>query len=262
MDLPAAELWRLVGEGLALTYRAAPGYDARLTPDATLVLSGEAVADLNYAVIGPGPRPAERLEAFARVLHEQRLPGYVILSADVAGPLVPAARALGLQPLGSLPLMTCGDAGEAAPTGDYGVVRVEGTQDLRAANAVAAAAFGLPADAARRAWGPAILDGPGVDVFLAWRGAAPVAALQTTRFGAKVGIWAMGTAPLHQRRGAGRAVLGAAMAHHRARGAALFYLGATEAGRPLYERAGFRTVAEGAVWAAGHERVGRPCQAR
>ena len=91
-----------------------------------------------------------------------------------------------------------------------------------------------------------------MDVFLARRGAAPVAALQTTRFGATVGIWAMGTAPEHQRQGAGRALLGAAMAHHRARGAARFYLGATEAGRPLYERAGFRTVAEAAVWAVGH----------
>ena len=96
-----------------------------------------------------------------------------------------------------------------------------------------------------------MLDGPGVAVFLAWRGATPVSTLQTTRFGAKVGIWGMGTAPAHQRRGAGRALLGAALAYHRARGAALFYLGATEAGRPLHERVGFRTVTAGVTWAAG-----------
>jgi hypothetical protein len=117
MDLPTTELWRLVGEGLALTYRAAPGYDARLTPDATLVLSGEAVADLNYAVIGLGPRAGERLSEFARAFGERQLPISVILSAAVTGQLAPAARALDLQPLGSIPLMTCSDAAAAAASG-------------------------------------------------------------------------------------------------------------------------------------------------
>ncbi len=176
----------------------------------------------------------------------------MILSAAVAGQLAPTARELGLHPLGSIPIMTCGGAGEAETPGDYGVVRVESVQDLRAANDVAAEAFGLPADAVQRVWGPAILDGPGVDVFLARREVTPVGALQTTRFGAKVGIWGMATTPAYQRQGAGRVLLGVAMAYHRARGAALFYLGATEAGRPLYERVGFRTVTEGVVWAAGH----------
>jgi hypothetical protein len=31
----------------------------------------------------------------------------------------------------------------------------------------------------------------------------------------------------------------------------MFYLGATEEGKPLYERAGFRTVTETAIWIAG-----------
>jgi len=52
----------------------------------------------------------------------------------------------------------------------------------------------------------------------------------------------MATPQESQRSGAGRALLTEVMARHRASGTRLFYLGATEAGYPLYERLGFRTV--------------------
>ncbi len=48
-----AEVNRLSGEALALCYRAAPGYYARLRRNSALVLSGEPFADLNYLLIGP-----------------------------------------------------------------------------------------------------------------------------------------------------------------------------------------------------------------
>ena len=73
----------------------------------------------------------------------------------------------------------------------------------------------------------------------------------TTSGGKVVGIWSMATAPEHQRQGAGRATLAAVMAHHRQRGAGLFYLGATPVGKALYEGAGFRTVEETPIWVAG-----------
>jgi Tat protein secretion system quality control protein TatD with DNase activity len=60
------------------------------------------------------------------------------------------------------------------------------------------------------------------------------------------------TPPEQQRQGAGRATLEAAMAYHRAQGTSIFYLGATEAGKPLYERTGFRTLEETPIWVAGH----------
>ena len=67
-----------------------------------------------------------------------------------------------------------------------------------------------------------------------------------------MGIWNMATLPEEQRKGVGRAVIDQAVAYHQERGATMFYLMATEAGYPLYERAGFRTVTQPAVWVAGH----------
>jgi len=62
----------------------------------------------------------------------------------------------------------------------------------------------------------------------------------------------MATPPEHQRKGAGRALLEYVIQHQRHRGATRFFLCATQAGYPLYDRVGFRTVSDCAVWVAGH----------
>jgi GNAT superfamily N-acetyltransferase len=248
----AQELWRLVGEGLALCLRGASSYEAHLTPDATLALSGEAVADLNYAVVGPGPAPEARLRELSQVIHARGLPIVVLLARDVAQALAPLAREAGFRPVGSMPLMVHDTALSPVAQTSYQITLVTDADGLHEADAVAARAFSLPEDAAQRAFGPALLTAPGVEVFLARQGSAPVSSVQTTRFGSSVGIWTMATAPEHQRQGAGRALLEHVMRHRRDRGASLVYLCATQAGYPLYERLGFRTVSECAVWVAGH----------
>ena len=73
----------------------------------------------------------------------------------------------------------------------------------------------------------------------------------TTGSGYVIGLWNMGTPPQFQRQGAGRALLEATMAYHLGRGARLFYLGATEVGKSLYERMDFRTLGEAAIWVMG-----------
>jgi len=99
---------------------------------------------------------------------------------------------------------------------------------------------------------PTILDVPGIESFIARRDGVPISSVWTTRGGATVGIWTMATAPEQQRQGAGHALLTQVIASHVARGATLFYLMATETGFPLYQRIGFQTVANPAVWVAGH----------
>jgi ribosomal protein S18 acetylase RimI-like enzyme len=217
-----------------------------------LALSGEHVADLNYLVIGAGPEPAARLREFGALVHARQLPMLVMLSAAVADALAPVARDLGLTHAGSVPLMTHDGLGLTPGDHPLMVRPVEPDADLRTANGIMARAFSLPEDAVQRALGPAVLDAPGLAIFLASTGETPVSAVATLRHGPTVGIWCMATAPEHQRRGAGAGLLRQVMAQHHASGARLFYLVATDAGYPLYERLGFRTVERIAIWVAGH----------
>ena len=245
-------LWRLASEAIALLFRAAPGYEARLTQQASLILSGEPVADLNCAVIDVGPQAEERLREFGQVIRTRNLPIIVFLPDRISDQLALIARDLNLQHAGYVPLMTYHPQNTHPESGNYRVERIDTEPDLKEANGLVASAFGLPPESVNRAFGPPLLDGPGVAVFLARQNGHAISAVQTTRAGSIVGIWAMATAPEHQRKGAGRALLEHAIAYHCERGANLFYLIATDAGKPLYERIGFRTVSEAAVWVAGH----------
>jgi GNAT superfamily N-acetyltransferase len=110
--------------------------------------------------------------------------------------------------------------------------------------------LGVPQEAWGRVYA-GLLDAPGMTVFLARRDGEAVSAVSTVRAGPVVCVWAMGTPADHQRRGYGRALLDGAIRHHQDRGAALFYLVATDEGKPLYGRIGFRTLEEVAVWFAG-----------
>ena len=57
--------------------------------------------------------------------------------------------------------------------------------------------------------------------------------------------------PEHQRKGWGRALLTQVIDDYRGRGMERFYLGATEAGRPLYANLGFETIADLSAWVLG-----------
>src|SRR4051812_2256019 len=102
-QVEANVLWRLASEAFALFLRAAPGYEARLTPYASLIPSGESVADLNYAVIDEGPQAEEKLREFGEVLQARDLPVVAIFTGAVADKLALTARELGLQHVGSIP---------------------------------------------------------------------------------------------------------------------------------------------------------------
>ena len=252
MELSESFLWRLAGEALATALRAAPGYEAHLTPDAALILSGEPVADLNLAIIDDGPFADERLRTFHAIVRQHDLPVLMIFTTKVADRLAPIAAELGLQYAGTMPLMVYQPSTAPAPASSYEIEHVTIPAALHESNVVAARAFSLPLDVWEHACGPALLDSPGLDIFLARREGTPVSTVWTTRAGPIVGIWCMGTPVEHQRQGAGRALLEYAIAYQYARGATTFYLGATAAGKPLYDHVGFRTLAESPVWVAGN----------
>ncbi len=251
MEPSSTYLWRLTGEAFALCYRAARGYEIHLTTEASLILSGEPVADLNYAILDAGPKVAERLREFCQVIRVRKLPIIALITDQASEQLTPIAIDLGFRYAVQIPLMTYRPRAVNEDTGPFQVGRVEDLQDLKEMNYIIASGFSMPGESVVRTFGPEFLDGPGVDAFLAWRDGIAVSTVQTTRTGPTVGIWAMATPPEHQRQGAGRVLLNHVIAYHSARGAKFFYLGATAAGKPLYERIGFQTVAEAQAWVLG-----------
>lgn len=248
----ASSLFRLAGEAVALFFRGAPDYEAHLTPEGFLVLSGEPVADLNMAMICGGVAPAERLGEFGSRIQQRSLPCVVFMTVPLSEQLAATAREYGLEHVGGVPLMAFEPTGDLPMRGDYQVEPVATEPGRREAMDLAARSFELPPDAVNRAFGPPLLDAPGLSLFVARKNGEAISTVSTTRAGATVGIWTMGTPPEHQRQGAGYATLAAAIHHHRVRGAKLFYLIATEAGQPLYQKVGFQTIAELAVWVRGH----------
>ena len=252
MEPTTSYLWRLAGEAIAVLVRATPGYEARLTQQASLILSGEPVADFNVAIIDRGPQSEDWLRQFGQVIRERNLPIMVFLTAEVSDQLAHVAHDLDLQHAGQIPLMTYHPSDTTIEPTDYQIERVENAEELQDVSRILASAFELPLESCNRVLGETLLEGLGLDIFLARENSNAVSTLQSTRAGDIVGIWAMGTMPEHQRKGAGRALLDYVLAYHHARGAKLFYLWATEAGKPLYERIGFHTITEAAVWVAGH----------
>ena len=92
MELAVSYWWRLAGEALAICYRASPGYEARLTPHSSLIVSGEPIADLNYAVIdqdGAVHLPEEWAEDYppgSLVEFEETDDGFFVRRVDMTPP--------------------------------------------------------------------------------------------------------------------------------------------------------------------------------
>lgn len=251
MDV-VAEINRLSGEALALSYRAAPGYLAHLRRNSALVLSGEPCADLNYLLIGPEPDPVATLREAMRVVRQRAVPVLAMLTPHVAPLLGDEARRQGLHAAGEMPIMVR-EAGASRPPAREGfsVLRVTDAPTLALAGRLQAPGFGIADEVWARSFGAELLAAPGVEVFIASRNDVPMSAVETVRSGATVGIWCMATAPAHQRQGAGYALLAHIINHFAALGASRFYLGSSAAGGRLYEGLGFRTIASWSVWAIG-----------
>jgi len=196
----------------------------------------------------------EQLREFGERIRVRGVPVLVALAPAIADQVAPLARALGLQHVGAVPLMVHRSAGEPNKQRGaemYQVERIATLEELQVVQRLLGEAFGLPLESLERFYAAAVLTVPDAHIFLARRAGEPISTVTTTQAGEIVGVWSMATPPGQQRQGAGRAALEAAMAYHRDRGARLFYLLATAAGMPLYERTGFRTLEETPIWVAG-----------
>lgn len=250
---PAPEgesLARLYGHGLALSATMSETGEFLWTPHGIASLSGTSAPGLNVTLAwaGCGPDELDRLVYHVRA---RGLSANHLLSAAAGDSLATYAATRRLVPAGATPILTLAAAdaptrpspfdGEVAQARTWPEVRDE-------AAPLVAEAFSIPREAMRLMVSARAAAGEGMDVFLARRDGVAVSTVYTTTHGGAVGIWNMATAPRYQRQGAGRAVLEGALAHHAARGARLFFLGATPAGMALYRQLGFRLATALTAW--------------
>lgn len=244
-------LWRAMIDGCNLVCRLAPGYEAHLLPDSAQILSGEPHADMNFAFVGNARDAVQHLRIFHERAAVRELP-LMLLSTEAAAPqIVEVAGSLGFVAAGGVPFMTCRDPHPSLSSHPYLVERIDKASLLSKAVPLIARTFGLPAPAVARIYHPETLALPGVDYFIACREGEIWSSVQTTRIGTQVGIWSMATPPEFQRQGAGRALLQAVLAHHRQRGADLFYLISSSAGHALYQGIGFQDTGRLSAWVIG-----------
>jgi GNAT superfamily N-acetyltransferase len=98
---------------------------------------------------------------------------------------------------------------------------------------------------------PSLLAAQGARCYLGEAGGKPVTTGFGVTLGSYVAIFNIATPPEHRRHGYGAAVTARAVADGLEGGAKWSWLQATAAGRPVYERLGFRTVETWPCWIAG-----------
>ena len=244
-------LWRVAGEAMAAIFRDGPGFAAALTDDSWLVVGGEPQPVFNWLAIHGSGRHAEgRLREGVATLRGRGLPGLVALAEGLAAGLAPVAEGLGLENPHPVPLMVRRPAAPPAGPLAPGLV-VEAVRDeagLRTAGGLVSAAFGLAPESVARCCGASLLAAPALSLYLARAAEEPFSTCWVWQAGSLAYVVMMATAPEHQRRGAGRTLLAHALAEHAAAGATTAHLLASAAGRPLYERLGFRTEDAAVAW--------------
>ncbi|HEX9694997.1 MAG TPA: GNAT family N-acetyltransferase [Actinomycetota bacterium] len=119
-------------------------------------------------------------------------------------------------------------------------VRIIGPDELDLHLQTQAAGFNDPIDALRVFSSPQMFDA--CTMLLAFDEGAPAATSIACVTGGEAGVFGVTTRPEHRRRGLGRAATVEAVRIGAQAGADLAYLHASEMGRPVYERIGFRTV--------------------
>jgi predicted N-acetyltransferase YhbS len=249
--LSEAVLGRLTNDAVTRFLGEGERFEAAARPGLQLALSNEPVADMNMLVAGAGADPAH-FRSMAATCLDRRLPFLVMIYPGAGNALEAIAAELGLVYAVDFPVMVRDDLPlERSGNPDAEVARARTAKDAEASADVLVSAYSMPKDSVLRALPASLSDAPGVDVFIARMGGEAVGSVTLTHHADTCGIWAMGTDTARQRGGIGRRLLSTAMVQARESGVRRFFLGATPAGLPLYERLGFKTVCSARVWVSG-----------
>ncbi|MCZ6836272.1 MAG: GNAT family N-acetyltransferase [Planctomycetota bacterium] len=253
--LTSPVLMNLTAEASYMLFHHAPDLRARMVSGGVMVLTGEPYADFNVILIeSPRPKVGEHLTQWVGEAKALGLPFIVLIAPEAATGLAKTCESLGLNLAGSMPFMVCEATGfQVISNLDLMVNKVADERDWYDVAVPLAKANNLTEKSVRRSLPQALVENPAVDLYLARdKDGAPVGCVLLTSHGEVRGVWSMAVHPNHQRKGYGRAMLTQVMdEHHRLFGAKAFFLGSSPNGVGLYQRIGFRTIAEAPLWVKG-----------
>jgi len=209
------------------------------------VSTGLPVAMLNIAFVKkPLADPQATLKEVVSFYDEKRLPFVVRMREGVDPKSEMAAAALGVPYSDTVPGMALYPV--PPPRGavqGLNIERVSDSKRLRDYQRVAAEGFGMSVEFVERLMAPAFLEVEGFESYLGTMDDEPVAVSSVFVDGAVAGVYNVATLQSHRRRGIGEAMTWRSVARGREAGCTVAVLEASEMGKPVYERMGFRVVA-------------------
>ena len=202
--------------------------------------TGIAAAFFNAAWVVEPPDPADLREALA-FLRARGVPYTVHVRSDLAD-VIRGARDLGLSDEGRLPCFAMARGPIPPPVDGLTIERAEGARWEPFIDATVDG-FGMPRGVVEHLYPPAILDDPRIRPFVGIVDGRAVATALSVRTGDTIGVYSVATSPSARGRGFGTAMTWHLLADADP-GWEVAVLQASEMGRPIYERMGFKLVRE------------------
>ena len=154
--------------------------------------------------------------------------------------LVPAGEATTTPGMAAFPIDDNPTTGPAAP--DLEIRMVTDAAGIDVHRRVATAGFGSDPVLGLGNMCPELLDRPECVIYVGYADGSPVASGLGWRTGRTIGVYSIATVESVRRRGYGAAMTARVVADGASGGCDVAALQASEMGRPIYERQGFRTV--------------------
>lgn len=237
MAVATLELLRTQFGAAIRHWSTGPGGYYRLADDHWVMLSGVPSTDGNLALVHTDD--PSTLTAVSEAITGAGLPAVLSVTDEVDTKRLPSEW----QHVGSMPFMALSLA-----TADVAAdprVRLTTAYEGGIVTALLTEAYGLDHEVSQAfvdiTYGR---DDHDMQFWLLYDEGMPVSVVLTAPVDDVVTVWCMGTPARVGRRGYGRALLGHVLHEARTAGARIGLLGATAAGKPLYESTGWRTVEE------------------
>ena len=237
------EAWHIehMGAEVMRLFAHAPNRLLETGKDFWIGLSGEpGCADLNMAGLGASVSDDD-LDRVVKVIRDTQI-DTIIVAPSEGSDLKARLEQRGIETVGQVPCMErpAGPFDRPAPF----KARKATAAEMAEVMDVSARAFSLDIEKTSRSMPAEFLRDEGNEVWLVEEDGKILGTGVFMRTDDHLGVYVMATPEEHRGRGVGTAVLQSAIEHHQESGLEFATLGATEMGYPVYEKLGFRTVAQ------------------